>query len=579
MKVVLIGGGALAVLGLIWLIVTALVVRSQLDKLEQRIASVRVLVAQGKIADARHLAATLPELADDAHSLTRGPAWWVAAHVPYFGEPAEVVRGSTGAAQRIGGRAVPKLIDVASLLDPSRLRTSGNTIRIASLTRAGPDLVAALADFQAARADLSGLPGDTWFGPVNSLKLRLDVQLDSVGGYVEAAARATHVLPRMLGDATPQRYFIGLQNEAELRATGGLPGAFAILRVSHGTFTFEKFESDAALLPPGPDHAIPTGLNYGEPYDSLYGPSLPTSTYLDSNVSPEFPYAARVWAAMWEKVSGEHLDGVLAVDPTTLGYFLAATGPTQLHDGRVISAANVVALTERDNYVLYPDNLQRKKFLVAILRAAAHKLTSGAGNAVDLARAASVASQQHRFLAWSRDPAVERVLSESNFAGVLPSPERPFAGAFVNDAAAGKLDYYLSRTFAYSRTGCGSRRDVVVTIGLTNNAPASGLPQYVVGRADKPPPDAVPGDTHVLLDYYATGGSLLQSAALNEDPTTASVYRIDGHVVVRLDLELPRASTQTITLHLDEPAGRGNPYIWVQPGVVAQKVTTFDQHC
>src|SRR6185312_13608525 len=119
----------------------------------------------------------------------------------------------------------------------------------------------------------------------------------------------------------------------ELRGTGGLPGAFAIATTRNGEIRFRRFESDAALLPPTPDHAIATGLRFGPEYEHLYGPSMPTTTFVDSNVSPNFPYAAQVWAAMWQKVSGEHIDGVVALDPTVLAYFLAATGPAQLPGG------------------------------------------------------------------------------------------------------------------------------------------------------------------------------------------------------------------------------------------------------
>ena len=83
-----------------------------------------------------------------------------------------------------------------------------------------------------------------------------------------------------------------------------------------------------------------------------------------------------------------------------------------------------------------------------------------------------------------RDPAVEARIRETGYSGALPSGAPPFAGVVLNNAAAGKLDYYLRRSLTYARTGCGPTRDVVATIDLTNTAPATGLPPYVTDRLD-----------------------------------------------------------------------------------------------
>jgi hypothetical protein len=47
----------------------------------------------------------------------------------------------------------------------------------------------------------------------------------------------------------------------------------------------------------------------------------------------------------------------------------------------------------------------------------------------------------------------------------------------------------------------------------------------------------------------------------------------------RLPLQLRRGATQTIALHLQEPAGSGTPEIWRQPGVTPMTVTAYSQPC
>ena len=128
------------------------------------------------------------------------------------------------------------------------------------------------------------------------------------------------------------------------------------------------------------------------------------------------------------------------------------------------------------------------------------------------------------------------------------------------NASGGKLDFYLTRAVSYERTGCGAFRDVLVTIKLSNYAPPAGLPPYVYSRLDDAPPSAQQGDYRSLVDLYASPGAELQSVTLNGEPGTASVEHDLGHPMFRFDLELPRGQTQTVAVHLREPAGTGSPW-------------------
>jgi hypothetical protein len=569
----------LILLGAIWIVSTAVIARREAQRVEAELRQVESLVAAGRIDDAKHVAADIPSRANRAHFLTTGPAWWMASHVPYLGRPLEIVRGTTRAANEIGSRGVPTLLDVASTLDPNSLRTSGKTVNLAALITAAPKLTAAANTLDHAIHTIDKLPASSWLSAVDRPRIRLALELHSIGGYVDAAARAAQILPAMLGQNGPKRYFIGLQNEAEMRGTGGLPGAFAIVVADHGTIRFTHFESDAALLPARSGQLIPTGLNFGSDYNDAYGRSAPTSFIVNSNLSPNFPYAGQIWAAMWEKTSGEHVDGAIALDPEVLAAFLTVTGPVVLPNEAIISSANVISLTERDQYALFDNNIQRKEFVVSILKAVSTKLTTQRSGATLLARLMSAAAKDQRLLAWSSDPAIEAALMQTSYAGAIPATASTFAGPVLNNVAAGKLDFYLLRAMNYHRSGCGATRDVLVTLTLRNQAPPSGLPAYVDTRLDKHAYPVSPGDNKTLLDYYATAGSQLLSVTLNDKPTTAGVQSAFGHPIYRMEIELPRGTTQTVVLHLLEPATKGAATVWRQPGVTPIGVTYYAQPC
>lgn len=579
-RTVVYGGGLLVGLGLVWIVVTGVVAARQARDIATRVSEVRGLLSAGRVTEARALAETIPSRADHAHRLCTGPAWFVAAHVPWFGRPFAVVRGATSVVQRLGDDAVPQMVSVSEALSPTTLRNGGSGLHLAPLVASRGELRSVDQLLHRSVAQLDALPHATWLTPVDGLAARLSTQIRALTGYLDAGVRVGDVVPALLGGEGPRRYFIGLQNEAELRGTGGLPGSFAIAVADRGTLRIVRYESAAVLRPAATNGLIDTGLDFGPGYRGLYASSGPTRSINDSNVSPNFPYAAQIWARMWQKVSGEHVDGAMAVDPTVLAYLLAVTGPTTVPGYGPLTADNVVALTQRDEYSIFPGYDERKGFLVDVFRAALRRVLSGAGDPSRLTQVLALAGKQQRIQVWSSDPATERLLEETDFAGAVPRTAQPFVAPIVNNAAAGKLDFYLQRSVDYVRTGCGPTRDVRVTIRLTNSAPSTPLPSYVTDRLDRnPPAGAKPGDNRSLLDYYATSGAQLNGVTIDNSPGTANVQEDLGHPVFRFDLEIPRGATRTVQLHLTEPAGTAPPRVWSQPGVLPLAVSVFDQHC
>src|SRR4051812_6758674 len=123
-KLVGYGFAALFGLSLLWLIITGLLAKQALSQLQGRLLEIRALVSDGQVQRARVLAQDVPVLAARAHRLTTGPVWWTVAHVPFFGAPVDVARGTAEAANVVGSGAVPKLIRVIDLIDPARLRVN-----------------------------------------------------------------------------------------------------------------------------------------------------------------------------------------------------------------------------------------------------------------------------------------------------------------------------------------------------------------------------------------------------------------------------------------------------------------------
>ncbi|MDT4921672.1 MAG: hypothetical protein QOI15_2574, partial [Pseudonocardiales bacterium] len=494
----MIAAGALLVLGGVWLVVTGLIVRSELQDARASVHLLRQQVSDGDLAAARVTLADLQTSASRAHTWSSGPAWALAGALPGGGNPFESVRGIASAVDTLSSATLPALLDARDTLEPNQLRRADGSIDLAPIEQAAPTLAAADKALADATRQVAGLPEDTWLSPVDHARREMLAELTDIAGTVRSADLGAQILPQMLGVDGPKTYFVGFQNEAESRGTGGIPGAFGILQADNGRLKFLSFHNDSTL------NGSRTGLTFGPDFAQMYGNYEPSNTYVNSDVSPHFPYAAQIWAAMWQKYSGQHLDGALAVDPTTLGYLLGATGGITMPDGTQVDGSNVVTLTQSTVYALKPDVNERKQYLLDIAKRVSEHLIDSTVSASSLVDAMGRAMGERRVLVWSADPAIEAELTRTSVSGAVPTTDAPYTGVVVINQSTSKLDYYLDRAITWQRTGCGSTRTVIAAVKLTNTAPASGLPPYVTIRSDLPRASARPGDNNDDVSYYAT---------------------------------------------------------------------------
>jgi hypothetical protein len=571
----MLGLGGLLVLAGAWLVVTGLMARSELSQVRAEVHHLRDEISAGDLTGARHTAAELARHARRAHQLATGPAWSIAAGLP-GGDPIRTIRGVTASIDSIGHDAVPELITASDQLNPATLRNADGSFDLARIGSVAPSLNRAAAVMTEATDTVSSLPDDTWLSTIDRARDDVLSQVNALDKVVRSADIAARVVPSMLGQSGPKTYFMAFQNDAESRGTGGLPGAFAIVSADHGKLRFLRFASDGTLSGTLAD------VDFGPRYQQLYAGAGTTTIYGNANISPHFPSAAKTWASMWKNRRGHTVDGVIAVDPSALSYLLAVTGPATLPDKTKVSAANVVALTQSSVYQKFPDlaqNAQRREYLLGVARAAATEVLDSHVNTRSLVKAAGRAAGERRLLVWSADPAIEADLEQTSVSGAIPETFAPYVGLSIVNDGGNKLDYYLDRSLTWQRTGCGTQRDVTVTIKLTNNAPAGGLSTYVTGRSDRHAYPVRPGDNRLEVAYFGTDGGQMTSVTVNGKPGTATAGQEIGHPVFTVDLELPRGTTGTIVLHLTEPKGTGSPVVLRQPLVRPLSVDIQDAKC
>ena len=315
--------------------------------------------------------------------------------------------------------------------------------------------------------------------------------------------------PALAGVEGPKKYLVAFQNSAEARGTGGLIGAFAIIEFDRGKFAVLKTGSNAILKSLN-EIPIPMPAEYTTLYRS--DPAI----WLNSNLSPHFPYGAQIWMELWRLQSGEKLDGVIAIDPTAISYLLKSTGPITLASGEEITAQNVVQKTLKDAYKRYEkDNNARKQYLVDIMNATFARFTSMQFSKLSFAKQVVPVLLQNRLLIYSSDATIQDALSLTKLGGTMNlGPNNEYRAVILNIDAS-KLDYYLDREIAVKTTKCGVNATTEVSIKVTNQVTnPEKLSAYVLSRKDKTKPaDLVTGQHRFKVFIYGPNGSTLISAS------------------------------------------------------------------
>lgn len=558
------------------MVVTGLIARHHLEQAKSDVDQVRVALLGSDQESAHAWMKRAQSQAHSAHTWLAGPVWAVGEHVPWLGRPARVERGIAGVAVTLADRALPAAVEAGDALTPTRLRKPNGAVRLAAFGRATAPLDAAAAATDQARREVAALPHSTWLPPANHARSSASSLIGDLHRILRDAHDAAALAPTMLGGQGTRRYLLVVENDAEARGLGGLPGVSAVLTASHGRLSLDDFQTNTYL------DGLPASYSVDVPADfrRTYAGSDVLSVFQDTDVSPDFPVVGKIWAAMWQARTGERLDGALAADPTALSYLLDATGPATLPDGSQVSGDNVVSLTQQVAYSRFHSLQKRQAYFIEVARAAAKQVVDVPhGSAHDLVQAMSRAVTEHRLMVWSADPGEQSILAATPLAGALPETTAPFVGVTVNNAQASKLDYYLEKSVTYQRTGCSVSRQQLstVTVQLHNAAPRH-LPAYVTYRLGESAKDPL-GSERSLVALYATHGASLLDVSVDGEPALASLGEEVGHPRYEVDLHTNRGATTTLVFHLIEPRSEARPIVWRQPGITPLQVRVSGRRC
>ncbi|WP_420178746.1 DUF4012 domain-containing protein [Paenarthrobacter sp. TA1.8] len=473
-----------------WLNSKATVIKSELQSATKLLSPLKAQIAANDATAAGQTVDALVEHTSLAREAANDPVWRAASILPWVGpnlQAASEVATSADDVARLG--AMP-LVKAFQSLDWKSLTPTQTGSDLEPLRKAAPQVQAAAHAVRETSNRLNNINVEGLLPQIAEPLVSARSELKGLSAGLNSAADAARLAPGMLGADSPRRYLLLMQNNAESRASGGIPGALAVLTVTKGKIDLEAQTSASALgsfVPP-----VTISPEEQAIYSGRVGKFMQ-----DVNLTPDFETTASTAQAMWEKNSGEQLSGVLSLDPVALSFILEATGPVEITDPVVqrigselpaqLNSSNVVQTLLSDAYAKIEEPKLQDIYFAGAAQEIFAGVSSGNTDPKKLMDAISRGVDDRRILLWSAETEEQAVIGKYPIAGLIsgPSVSPTQFGVYFNDGTGAKMDYWVKRKVQIvkdcTRDGY---REVAVRVVSTNTAPSnagSTLSPYVTG--------------------------------------------------------------------------------------------------
>mgnify|MGYP001588847071 CR=1 FL=1 len=234
----------------------------------------------------------------------------------------------------------------------SEIRTASATIT-KNLKALGDHLTYSLPHYQTALTDLNKVDSDVLPFEYQSTFKEFRILFNAYVGDLEKIAKLNTAVQEIFGGQGLRRYLLVFQNPAELRATGGFMGSFALLDIKDGNII--KID-------------IPAGGSYdlqGQLTEYIIPPaplllSNKRWEFQDANWFPDFPASAEKMLWFYRHSRNLTADGVIAINASVINRLLSIIGPiSEKNRGVVISKDNALATIQ--NIVEYGTEKKENK--------------------------------------------------------------------------------------------------------------------------------------------------------------------------------------------------------------------------
>lgn len=458
--------------------------------------------------------------------------------------------------------ALVPILEMVKVITSSGTGSLGNLISEAKLEIGLAEDKLALAEGSFKNIDPQNFPSFL-NAPINLAKLEIPRAREKLA----TVRLLLTLLPEITGLNDNKIYLLLFQNNMELRPGGGFIGSYGLAHFVGGRLTKIDIEDvytadgqlQEAVLPPRP---IKDYLNQGNWF------------LRDSNWSAHFPSNAAQAEWFLSKSLGIRVDGVIALDVSTLQNLLAALGPVELVDYQeTVDEKNVFEKAEYHSETdFFPGSTAKKDFLSSLSRTLLERVLASEQEQWPrvVSAFASSLKQKHMML-YFHNVNVNKILIQEEWDGAVLIEQKTLVNELpdylmIVDANVGtnKANFFLRREVSsltvIDKDGGTAKR---LTLVYHNQSPA----------------DTWPGGTYKnYLRIYVPSGSVLQKVEVGDltDPGLVEKGRELGKTVFGIYLEVPIQSKVRIILDYQLPdvmkfsngVGIYDFLVQKQPGVI-----------
>jgi hypothetical protein len=345
---------------------------------------------------------------------------------------------------------------------------------LALLAEARPELEEMAARADVANQALAVIPATAMHPAIADNVAQLQQVLPLAGEGLRIAPD----LPRLLGFAGVPTYLVLVQNNHELRATGGFISAVGRVTLQHAepmVFDFVDsytYYNDALSYPPAP-----------APMQRYMG--IPLLLLRDANWSPDLPTSASLVQALYAQETDGVIDGVVTVDLHAVERLIDALGPLILEGAdELITGKNVVeqikqlwTTPEESGGTIAEVGLGkwwggRKDFIPKLANSALQLVQSGELDYLRLVEAGLTTLNQRSIQIWIDKPAVASALARLGWdGGIHPTPDADFLAWVDTNMGYNKVDAVIKRALDYRVEWPAPDQPALATASMTYTHP------------------------------------------------------------------------------------------------------------
>ena len=337
-------------------------------------------------------------------------------------------------------------------------------------------LQAAYFQSQEARLQLESITSLSILGKnLDSSLTNLKQTFTQLENTLKAAHHLSQASESLLGFDSKKTYLILLQNNAELRPTGGFIGSYATVTLQKGQLldvsVEDVYTADGQLR------------GYVEPPAPIQQYLGEASWFLrDSNWDPDFAISAQAASWFLQKEMGLQVDGVVGINMHTIQKILEITGPIEVPDyNETITARNLFDKVEYQAEInFFPGSTQKRDFIGSLGDNLLTKLQASDQTVLAKVFYSLVESANHQQLTtYFTDAKSQIATTELGWnGGVGPENCQTTEPCYQDhiylveaNVGVNKANYFINRELSLESTvNTGERIDHQLTIAHTNTS-------------------------------------------------------------------------------------------------------------